>query len=325
MGIVVNPVNNAPLGYANNPSNFSKIYHGDVHALPLRSNAFFKLNGEFPQCAATAPLMLTNDDFVVNRSGRTVRLDFGDSRPFNIGVILATIGLNLHAYPVGYIELRAGAVQAASWLNRLPTIYGGCLAYVSCLAIIAMVFGFAQGVIATPWSWVDWIEFSLIAALSAGILLRYLYVQQQLVNRQQAESQARIESLQARIRPHFLFNCMNTIASLIHVDPAAAEKTVEDLSELFRSNLQKPDLVPLKEEIDLCERYIRIETMRLGEERLTVNWQRPQQLPETLVPSLLLQPLIENAIIHGIQRPCEWRKSQYRDTCQPGHINSQRQ
>jgi len=111
-----------------------------------------------------------------------------------------------------------------------------------------------------------------------------------------------LEALQARIRPHFLFNSMNIIASLIPSNPLRAEEVVEDLSELFRASLKTTDrLVPFEEERLLCERYIGIERLRIGT-RLQVKWQLDQALLEhSYIPPLTLQPIIENAIHHGIQ------------------------
>ncbi len=140
-----------------------------------------------------------------------------------------------------------------------------------------------------------------IAALVGAALLRYFYVLAQWQERLQAASRAQVEALQARIRPHFLFNSMNTVAALVRVDPDAAEKTVENLSELFRAALGA-DKRPwtLGEELDLIDRYLAIEQLRL-DDRLRIERdlaQAPRNLP---LPRLLLQPLVENAIHHGIQ------------------------
>jgi len=112
---------------------------------------------------------------------------------------------------------------------------------------------------------------------------------------------ARLEALQARIRPHFLFNSLNSIASLIASDPERAELAVLDLSDLFRASLAKPgSLVAWRDELALARRYLSIEQYRLGA-RLELDWQVegvPDDLP---IPQLTLQPLLENAILHGIQ------------------------
>jgi two-component system sensor histidine kinase AlgZ len=110
-----------------------------------------------------------------------------------------------------------------------------------------------------------------------------------------------VSALQARIRPHFLFNSMNTIASLIRSQPAAAERAVEDLADLFRASLKAGDEPSrLDVEFELARRYLDIEQLRLGS-RLKVRWEL-EQVPDDLpIPALVLQPLIENAVHHGIQ------------------------
>lgn len=142
----------------------------------------------------------------------------------------------------------------------------------------------------------------IIAAVMAGIAFRYFFLQHQLRRQEQAELNSRIQALQSRIRPHFLFNSMNIIASLIMVDPETAEEVVEDLSVLFRASLNdssdKP--VPLREELSLCEKYVHIESLRL-DDRLDVDWQVEVDIDEITIPMLTLQPLLENAIYHGIQ------------------------
>lgn len=141
----------------------------------------------------------------------------------------------------------------------------------------------------------------LIASIMTIMLLRYFYIQHEATQQQVANADARFQALQARIRPHFLFNSMNIIASLIHIDQDKAEQVVEDLSDLFRSSLQETgDTVRLTHEIDLCQRYLRIEQHRLGD-RLRSEWHL-DDLPDSLaIPPLTLQPVIENAVYHGIQ------------------------
>ena len=142
---------------------------------------------------------------------------------------------------------------------------------------------------------------AVVAALISAALLRYLFVLELWQERVEAASKAQVDALQARIRPHFLFNSMNTIASLIRTRPAEAERTVEDLSDLFRAALGSGDTPgTLGEELDLMDHYLRIEKLRLGD-RLRVEIEAddlPRDLP---LPRLLLQPLVENAIYHGVQ------------------------
>ena len=211
--------------------------------------------------------------------------------------------LGFFSIVIQWIMLSSAMVlcQLRDLLNRLNPLTSGCLAYGMCLLISAVVLWASQLITFQPFELQTWLKSVLIAAIFSGILLRYLYLQQQLSNQQQAELQSRLQSLQSRIRPHFLFNSMNTIASLISIDPVAAEKAVENLSDLFRGNLQDAGLVPLADEIALCRRYIDIEQMRLAD-RLEMVWNIQEPITNMQVPSLFLQPLIENAIYHGIQR-----------------------
>ncbi len=140
-----------------------------------------------------------------------------------------------------------------------------------------------------------------ISAILSALLLRYLYVQHQWKQQIQAEAQARVEALQSRIRPHFLFNSMNSIAALTRSDAVRAEQAVQDLSDLFRVTLrQAAERVTLQEEIDVARRYLRMEGLRLGD-RLAVEWNIETLPMHRKVPPLILQPLIENAVYHGIE------------------------
>ncbi len=141
----------------------------------------------------------------------------------------------------------------------------------------------------------------LIAAVVGALALRYFYVSQQWRRSVELEARARIRALQARIRPHFLFNSMNTIAALTRSNPAQAEEAIEDLSDLFRVSLSDARAqITLEEEVEIARTYQRIEKLRLGD-RLQVRWDVDDLPPRCLVPSLLLQPLLENAIGHGIE------------------------
>ena len=141
----------------------------------------------------------------------------------------------------------------------------------------------------------------LVGAIVGGLVLRYFYMQQQWRRRISTESQARLQALQSRIRPHFLFNSMNTIASLTRSNPVQAERAVEDLADLFRMSLSDARHDHrLEDELALCRRYLDIEVLRLGE-RLRVDWHIDALPRDALIPPLLLQPLLENAVYHGIE------------------------
>jgi len=144
-----------------------------------------------------------------------------------------------------------------------------------------------------------------ISAIVGAIVLRYLYVQHQWRKNIETAAMSRYQALQSRIRPHFLFNCMNTIASLTRKTPKLAEQSIEDLADLFRASLLEPtELYKISEEWKICEHYLRIEAHRLGE-RLKIEWNIDSLPEDALIPPLSLQPLVENAIYHGIERLAE--------------------
>ena len=141
-----------------------------------------------------------------------------------------------------------------------------------------------------------------ISAIMALLLLRYFWTQNQWRGQVAAEGEARYQALHARIRPHFLFNALNSLAALISIKPQAAEEMVEDLADLFRVSLDaRQRLVPLSEELDLVRSYMRIEQTRLGA-RLGIEWDVPAELMRTQVPLLTIQPLVENAVYHGVAK-----------------------
>lgn len=140
----------------------------------------------------------------------------------------------------------------------------------------------------------------LVALVVAGVVLRYFFLQHQLRMQEKLELQSRLDSLRNRIRPHFLFNTLNSIASLIVSRPDSAERAVEDLSELFRESLKDEQRnTTVADEVRLCELYLNIEALRLGE-RLRVQWHIADIVRDEPMPSLVLQPLVENAIYHGV-------------------------
>lgn len=141
----------------------------------------------------------------------------------------------------------------------------------------------------------------VISAIVAAVALRYFYVQHQWRRQLERETQARIQALRSRIRPHFLFNSMNTIASFTRSDPVLAEQVVEDLAERFRFSLSDARVPnPLERELELARQYVRIEGVRLGD-RLRVEWIIGDIPSQALLPALTLQPLIENPVYHGIE------------------------
>jgi two-component system, LytTR family, sensor histidine kinase AlgZ len=191
------------------------------------------------------------------------------------------------------------ALYAASMpLARLPYFHG-------LLAVLAIVLGATaalfpiQSLIGESGSWRD-LAWSLgCAAFTTGLVAWYFHLRSRALS--PAISEARLQALQARIRPHFLFNSLNAVLSLIRKDPKRAEGALEDLAELFRTVMaDNRRLIALGEELSLCRQYLNLEQLRLGD-RLRVDWRLDPAIEEALVPPMVLQPLVENAVYHGIE------------------------
>jgi len=219
--------------------------------------------------------------------------------------------LSLRSLFVQWIALASTAVLCLfrPWLNRQGNIKAGILAWliIQCVTLIISEAAFqllndadrSLGVINNH---SDFLFRSLgISIIVSALGLHYLHIQ--FLWRQQAvaESQARLQALQSRIRPHFLFNSMNTIASLTRTHPEIAEEAIQDLADLFRASLSSTESQStLGDELDLARGYLRIEKQRLGE-RIQIEWDL-DELPENAsMPQLVLQPLLENAVYHGIE------------------------
>ncbi|AMB84194.1 alginate O-acetyltransferase [Pseudomonas agarici] len=217
------------------------------------------------------------------------------------------VRLALTSLYVQWIVLLSAAALcgARSWLVRLrPAVAGAlCCALVIGLTLtctaLTEYFALAERQVDAG-SFSRYLRHGLISLIISALMLRYFYLQSQWRRQQQAELRARLEALQARIRPHFLFNSLNSIACLVRSDPRQAEQAVLDLSDLFRANLaQSGSLVSWRDELELAQRYLSIEHYRLGN-RLQLDW-RVGTIPDDLpIPPLTLQPLLENALIHGI-------------------------
>lgn len=239
-----------------------------------------------------------------------------------LAVILTLVGsgiaapaldrLSLISLFTQWIGLSAAAVLCLSrrWIGRLAETLAALVSYLLILLVVYLISEAAWWVV-NPLTGIDpvidleradFLVRSLgISAIVAALALRYFYVQHHWKLRIVSEAQARLEALQARIRPHFLFNCMNTIASLTRTDPRAAERAVEDLADLFRASMgEAHSLVTFDEEFDLVRGYLNIETSRLGS-RLKTEWDIEALPSSARIPLLTLQPLVENAIYHGIE------------------------
>lgn len=229
------------------------------------------------------------------------------SRHWTLGELLSASGFALWLA----LAVSASLCLLRQPLSRLPQSLGALAAVavaaaiaVACAGIIHALYAvlgdaFTRGIS----FWRFTLGSAATTALITALALRYFYVSDRWAAQVQANARAEADALQARIRPHFLFNSMNLIASLLHRDPAVAERAVLDLSDLFRAALGAGEGdSTLRDECELAERYLSIESLRLGE-RLQVRWQREEPLPwEQPLPRLVLQPLVENAVLHGISR-----------------------
>jgi two-component system, LytTR family, sensor histidine kinase AlgZ len=186
---------------------------------------------------------------------------------------------------------------ASTSLARLP-YWAGCacvLGLVLAIAWAAHVY-FAGGGTASTGTMLR--SFALAAMVTIA-LLGYLRLNVRAYSPALAE--ARLQALQARIRPHFLFNSLNAVLSLMRRDPQRAERTLEDLADLFRELMAEGRrFVRLADEIALLERYAAIEQLRLGE-RMRIAWELDSAPSDALVPPMVLQPLLENAVHHGVE------------------------
>jgi two-component system, LytTR family, sensor histidine kinase AlgZ len=177
-------------------------------------------------------------------------------------------------------------------LRRLPYRAG-------CAAVIALVAVLVAGYLAAIGMSDALARMLALAVLVAAALLGYFRLLWKAHSPALAE--ARLQALQARIRPHFLFNSLNAVLALIRRDPQRAERALEDLADLFRTLMSDArQFVRLSEEIALLERYAELEQLRLGE-RLRITWELDGAPVDALLPPMVLQPLLENAVYHGVE------------------------
>jgi two-component system sensor histidine kinase AlgZ len=177
----------------------------------------------------------------------------------------------------------------ANWQYAFAVSVGGICGGYACVVL------WLTGLLEQP----SWIASVVAGSLFASLLVAALVMRAK--GRMPADTTARLSELQSRIRPHFLFNTLNSAIALVRAEPATAERVLEDLSELFRHALMETgESVSLSEEIDLAQRYLAIEQVRFGK-RLRVQWKLDTQADHALIPPLLLQPLVENAVRHGVE------------------------
>jgi len=187
---------------------------------------------------------------------------------------------------------------ASALLERLAYARGLVAVFAIALAATAALFPL-QSLLGGGGDWRGLAWNLGCAALGTGAVAWYFHLRNRAFS--PAISEARLQALQARIRPHFLFNSLNAVLSLIRKDPKRAEGALEDLAELFRTVMaDNRQLITLREELSLCRQYLNLEQLRLGE-RLRVDWRVDPAADEALVPPMVLQPLVENAVYHGIE------------------------
>ncbi len=265
-----------------------------------------------PPSTAGMPLELPQD-------AKTEVLVFDACR---VGVILRAV---LFVQAVLAVGVMYGATTWWEWLSRLAVITGAALPATLAWLISACALkkrlqrvsktaqwsaGIGLGAVAGLYGCslvallgyvqpVPWVASAATGALfAAGLVAALVW---RAAGRSPAAANARLAELQSRIRPHFLFNTLNSAIALVRAEPARAEAVLEDLSELFRSALvDRGDFVTLQQEIELAQRYLQIEQVRFGD-RLRVAWALDEKASLAKLPPLLLQPLVENAVKHGVE------------------------
>ena len=238
-------------------------------------------------CEITAVLLA----LARNNSALGFWADLGLTSMFLLWIALC--GAALLCLLRGYLSRKNVAVGSA-------IVLGITVSLVLLISWIAWYCGSMYGVGECD-AWIFLLRNAGITLVVTALALRYFYVTHLWRHNVELQARARVHALQARIRPHFLFNSMNTIAALTRSNPARAEEAVQDLADLFRANLnEKRNEIRLSEEIEVARTYQRMEQLRLGN-RLRVDWHVDSLPTNALVPGLTLQPLLENAIYHGIE------------------------
>ena len=213
---------------------------------------------------------------------------------------------------IQWVALAGTAVlcYTRKYLNRLPNLRALGAAYLLLLlttfvvseCVVWLLWAMGRLNTARPAWYADFHILNLtISAIINGLLLRLFLAKHELQSRTLSEARAKLQALQSRIRTHFVFNSMNIIASLTRSAPEKAEAAIEDMADLFRMMLSQDEmLVPVKNEINVAKKYLALEALRL-DNRLTVNWDIGKFPRKSVMPVLTLQPLLENAIRHGIE------------------------
>ena len=242
----------------------------------------------------------------------------------NLGVMLRLlVGVNLMALAAALVQVPDLAqwlpryVEMAVWVEppllcsllllALLRDFLWRLPYSAAAALACMMVAVQAALLADFWrfmgfldsGWAILLRAAMLGGGAAAVMLGYFHLRDSALS--PAVAEARLQALTARIRPHFLFNSLNAVLSLIRSDPRRAEHALEELADLFRVLMRDHrDLLPLADEIELCRQYLDLEKMRLGD-RLNVEWDIADVPADVKVPPLMLQPLLENAVYHGIE------------------------
>ncbi len=230
-----------------------------------------------------------------------------------------------------WLALTAALVLCKSrlWLQRFPPVLAFTLAALLPGVITALASWLVYVIDSATYTnalqavggWRFVLSIAVMMTLLCAVLLQYFQMREQWQAQVKAHALASLQALQARINPHFLFNSMNTIAALVRKDPATAETAIEDLSDLFRAALGSDSSdASLFEELQIVRQYLAIEQLRLGN-RLRLEWQLSDDLPMHLrMPRLLLQPLFENAVVHGVAPFPEGGSIRFEGVLQDGFV-----
>ena len=210
------------------------------------------------------------------------------------------VGIAAVVQPIAILSLLLlGA--ANSWLHKIEYRSAVVLIVLAELAITLLVLRFGALIFETGME--DAGRDVFFAVATTLTLIGYFNLRNRALS--PALSEARLQALQARIRPHFLFNSINAVLSLIRAEPRRAEAALEDMADLFRVLMaDNRDLAPLENEVELCRQYLALEQLRLGA-RLQIDWHVDNMPKDALMPPLVLQPLLENAVYHGIEPSIE--------------------
>ena len=188
------------------------------------------------------------------------------------------------------------------WLKKLSYMRGVVAINLLVVVVTLSIYNLGSAVyqpFAVEGENFDRVQYAIISVMVCTVLMMYFYWRSQILSR--ALHEARLQVLRARIRPHFLFNAINAVLSIVRAQPKQAETALEDMSDLFRMAMAEArDLVPLGQEIALTKQYLALEQLRMGE-RLAVDWELGDTPMDALIPPLMLQPLLENAVYHGIE------------------------